>query len=42
MRLAEQGRAIPPGYVLEKDLPKRLKDEVDGLQMDALFRHMGG
>ncbi len=41
VRLAEQGRAIPPGYVLEKDLSRRIKEEVDAVQMDTIFRHMG-
>ena len=41
MRLAEQGRGIPAGYVLEKNLPKGIRDEVDAVQMDALFKHMG-
>lgn len=32
---------IPPGYVLEKDLPRRVRDDVNGTQMDALFKHIG-
>ena len=42
MRLAQRNAStIPPGYVLEKDLPKRIRDEVDGVQMDSIFKHMG-
>lgn len=32
---------IPPGYVLEKDLPRGVKDEVDAAQMAVLFKDMG-
>lgn len=41
MRLAEGAGGIPPGYVLESELPKGVRDEVDAVQMDALFKHMG-
>ena len=42
VRVAERAAGeIPPGYVLEKDLLKRARDEVDAVNMDAIFKHMG-